>query len=298
MKTVSTSPAAEELEHVRRGRSQTVEIIRRFMKNKAAVVGFLIIVLLIFCALFPAVIAPYAYEKQNIREAFLSPSVEHLFGTDEFGRDIFSRVIYGTRISMSIGLFSVLIAVVLGTILGCLAGYYGNLADNLIMRAVDILLAIPNLMLAMSIVAALGISRTNLILALGIGATGGFARVVRGQVLTTKEQEYIEVARAIGASDARIIFTHLLPNCLAPIIVQISLSIGSSILGAAGMSFIGLGIAPPTPEWGAMLSAARGFMRDYWHVVAFPGLAIMLTVFAFNLFGDGLRDALDPRLKS
>ena len=237
--------------------SQTREIISRFMKNKVAVAGFFIILLLVFCALFPSLIAPYSYETMSTGPSFANPSAEHLFGTDEFGRDIFSRVIYGTRTSLAIGLLSVLIACVLGTILGCISGYYGNLTDNLIMRAVDILLAIPNLMLAISIVAALGRSQTNLILALGIGATGGFARVVRGQILTVKEQEYIEVARAIGASDFRIIFCHILPNCLAPIIVQISISVGSSILGAAGMSFIGLGIAPPNPEWGAMLSAGR-----------------------------------------
>ena len=278
--------------------SQTREIISRFMKNKVAVAGFFIILLLVFCALFPSLIAPYSYETMSTGPSFANPSAEHLFGTDEFGRDIFSRVIYGTRTSLAIGLLSVLIACVLGTILGCISGYYGNLTDNLIMRAVDILLAIPNLMLAISIVAALGRSQTNLILALGIGATGGFARVVRGQILTVKEQEYIEVARAIGASDFRIIFCHILPNCLAPIIVQISISVGSSILGAAGMSFIGLGIAPPNPEWGAMLSAGRSFFRDHWFVETFPCLAIMLAVFAFNLFGDGLRDALDPRLKT
>ena len=278
--------------------SQTREIISRFMKNKVAVAGFFIILLLVFCALFPSLIAPYSYETMSTGPSFANPSAEHLFGTDEFGRDIFSRVIYGTRTSLAIGLLSVLIACVLGTILGCISGYYGNLTDNLIMRAVDILLAIPNLMLAISIVAALGRSQTNLILALGIGATGGFARVVRGQILTVKEQEYIEVARAIGASDFRIIFCHILPNCLAPIIVQISISVGSSILGAAGMSFIGLGIAPPNPEWGAMLSAGRSFFRDHWFVETFPGLAIMLAVIAFNLFGDGLRDALDPRLKT
>lgn len=278
--------------------SQTREIISRFMKNKVAVAGFFIILLLVFCALFPSLIAPYSYETMSTGPSFANPSAEHLFGTDEFGRDIFSRVIYGTRTSLAIGLLSVLIACVLGTILGCISGYYGNLTDNLIMRAVDILLAIPNLMLAISIVAALGRSQTNLILDLGIGATGGFARVVRGQILTVKEQEYIEVARAIGASDFRIIFCHILPNCLAPIIVQISISVGSSILGAAGMSFIGLGIAPPNPEWGAMLSAGRSFFRDHWFVETFPGLAIMLAVFAFNLFGDGLRDALDPRLKT
>ena len=286
------------LRHGRAKNSQTREIISRFMKNKVAVAGFFIILLLVFCALFPSLIAPYSYETMSTGPSFANPSAEHLFGTDEFGRDIFSRVIYGTRTSLAIRLLSVLIACVLGTILGCISGYYGNLTDNLIMRAVDILLAIPNLMLAISIVAALGRSQTNLILALGIGATGGFARVVRGQILTVKEQEYIEVARAIGASDFRIIFCHILPNCLAPIIVQISISVGSSILGAAGMSFIGLGIAPPNPEWGAMLSAGRSFFRDHWFVETFPGLAIMLAVFAFNLFGDGLRDALDPRLKT
>ena len=277
--------------------SQTREIISRFMKNKVAVAGFFIILLLVFCALFPSLIAPYSYETMSTGPSFANPSAEHLFGTDEFGRDIFSRVIYGTRTSLAIGLLSVLIACVLGTILGCISGYYGNLTDNLIMRAVDILLAIPNLMLAISIVAALGRSQTNLILALGIGATGGFARVVRGQILTVKEQEYIEVARAIGASDFRIIFCHILPNCLAPIIVQISISVGSSILGAAGMSFIGLGIAPPNPEWGAMLSGGRNYLRDALHLTLFPGLAIVITILALNLLGDGLRDALDPRLK-
>ena len=278
--------------------SQTREIISRFMKNKVAVAGFFIILLLVFCALFPSLIAPYSYETMSTGPSFANPSAEHLFGTDEFGRDIFSRVIYGTRTSLAIGLLSVLISCVLVAILCCISGFYVYRHDNLLLRAVDILLAIPNLMLAISIVAALGRSQTNLILALGIGATGGFARVVRGQILTVKEQEYIEVARAIGASDFRIIFCHILPNCLAPIIVQISISVGSSILGAAGMSFIGLGIAPPNPEWGAMLSAGRSFFRDHWFVETFPGLAIMLAVFAFNLFGDGLRDALDPRLKT
>ena len=297
MSSQSAVTAETDLTRPRRN-SQTREIIARFMKNKVAVAGFFIIVFLLFCALFPSVLAPYSYETMSTGPSFTPPCAEHLFGTDEFGRDIFSRVIYGTRTSLAIGLLSVLLACVLGTILGCISGYYGSMADNLIMRAVDVLLAIPNLMLAISIVAALGRSQTNLILALGIGATGGFARVVRGQILTVKEQEYIEVARAIGASDFRIIFRHILPNCLAPIIVQISISVGSSILGAAGMSFIGLGIAPPNPEWGAMLSAGRSFFRDHWYVETFPGLAIMLAVFAFNLFGDGLRDALDPRLKT
>lgn len=189
------------------------------------------------------------------------------------------------------------ISCVLGVILGCIAGYYGNKVDNLVMRFIDIMLAIPQMLLAMSIVAALGIGTENLILAIAIGSVPGYARIVRGSILSVKGQEYIEAARSIGASDFRIITRHIVPNCLAPIIVQATMSIASAILSTASMSFIGLGIEPPTPEWGSMLSAGRAYLRDHWFVVTFPGVAIMLTVFAFNLFGDGLRDALDPKLK-
>jgi peptide/nickel transport system permease protein len=279
-------------------RSQIKDIIRRFRKNKAAIVGFFILVCLVFCAFFPQLIAPYGYDDQDLGRRFISPNRQFVFGTDQFGRDIFSRVVYGCRTSLSIGLAAIAIACICGTILGCIAGYYGSVTDNVIMRFIDILLAIPNLMLAMSIVAALGISRFNLTVAIGVGATGGYARIVRASILSLKEQEFVEASRAIGASDSRIILKHLLPNCLAPIIVQVSTGIGAAIMAAAGMSFVGLGIAPPTPEWGAMLSSGRAYMRDYWYVVTFPGIAIMLTVFAFNLFGDGLRDALDPRLKN
>lgn len=279
-------------------RSQIKDIVRRFKKNKAAIVGFIILVCLVFCAFFPQLIAPYGYDDQDLGQRFISPNRQFIFGTDQFGRDIFSRVIYGCRTSLSIGLIAIAIACSFGTVLGCIAGYYGNVTDNLIMRFIDVLLAIPNLMLAMSIVAALGISRFNLTVAIGVGAAGGYARIVRASILSLKEQEFIEASRAIGASDFRIILKHLLPNCLAPIIVQVSMGIGAAIMAAAGMSFVGLGIAPPTPEWGAMLSSGRAYMRDYWYVVTFPGIAIMLTVFAFNLFGDGLRDALDPRLKN
>jgi peptide/nickel transport system permease protein len=192
----------------------------------------------------------------------------------------------------------VTISCLLGIILGCVAGYYGDLVDNILMRIVDIMLAIPNILLALSIVAALGTGFFNLMLAIGIGAVPGYARIVRASILSVKEQEFVEAARATGASDLRIIMQHILPNCMAPIIVQATMSIANAVLSAAALSFIGLGINPPTPEWGAMLSAGRSYIRDYWFVVTFPGLAIMITVFAFNLFGDGLRDALDPRLKS
>lgn len=277
--------------------SQIKEIFKRFKKNRMAVFGLVVIILLILCALFPSVIAPYGYDDQNLSEQFIAPCLAHPFGTDNFGRDILSRVIYGCRISLLIGLISVSISCVLGVILGCIAGYYGNKVDNLVMRFIDIMLAIPQMLLAMSIVAALGIGTENLILAIAIGSVPGYARIVRGSILSVKGQEYIEAARSIGASDFRIITRHIVPNCLAPIIVQATMSIASAILSTASMSFIGLGIEPPTPEWGSMLSAGRAYLRDHWFVVTFPGVAIMLTVFAFNLFGDGLRDALDPKLK-
>ena len=277
--------------------SQIKEIFKRFKKNRMAVFGLVVIILLILCALFPSVIAPYGYDDQNLSEQFIAPCLAHPFGTDNFGRDILSRVIYGCRISLLIGLISVSISCVLGVMLGCIAGYYGNKVDNLVMRFIDIMLAIPQMLLAMSIVAALGIGTENLILAIAIGSVPGYARIVRGSILSVKGQEFIEAARSIGASDFRIITRHIVPNCLAPIIVQATMSIASAILSTASMSFIGLGIEPPTPEWGSMLSAGRAYLRDHWFVVTFPGVAIMLTVFAFNLFGDGLRDALDPKLK-
>ena len=277
--------------------SQIKEIFKRFKRNRMAVFGLVVIILLILCALFPSVIAPYGYDDQNLSEQFIAPCLAHPFGTDNFGRDILSRVIYGCRISLLIGLISVSISCVLGVILGCIAGYYGNKVDNLVMRFIDIMLAIPQMLLAMSIVAALGIGTENLILAIASGSVPGYARIVRGSILSVKGQEYIEAARSIGASDFRIITRHIVPNCLAPIIVQATMSIASAILSTASMSFIGLRIEPPTPEWGSMLSAGRAYLRDHWFVVTFPGVAIMLTVFAFNLFGDGLRDALDPKLK-
>lgn len=278
-------------------KSQWKDIKKRFFRSKSAVFGLVVIVILIICSLFPSFIAPYSYDKQVLSERFIAPCANHLFGTDDFGRDIFSRVVYGARISLTIGVASVSFSCVIGVVLGAISGYYGNVVDNIMMRLIDIMLAIPNILLAMSIVAAMGNGLRNLIIAIGIGAISGYARIVRASVLSEKEKEYVEAARSIGASDFDIIVKHILPNCLAPIIVQATMSVATAILSAASLSFIGLGIEPPTPEWGSMLSAGRAYIRDYWYVVTFPGLAIMLTVFAVNLFGDGLRDALDPRLK-
>lgn len=279
-------------------KSQIKEIAARFLRNKAAVVSLLFVMLLVFCALFPSVAAPYAYEKQSLSEAFLSPSMEHFFGTDNYGRDIFSRVIYGARISLGIGLLAVTLSCIVGIVVGALAGFYGSVTDNLLMRVMDVMLAIPSILLMMAIVTALGNGMVNLTIAIAISSIPGYARIVRASVMTEKEKEYIEAARSVGTSDFKIIMRHILPNCMAPIIVQATMSIATAILSIASLSFVGLGISPPTPEWGSMLNDAQSFMRDHWFVVTFPGLMIMLTVFAFNLLGDGLRDALDPKLKT
>ncbi|MDN5351886.1 MAG: peptide/nickel transport system permease protein [Clostridiales bacterium] len=273
------------------------DAFKRLMRNKAAVLGLVIILILILSAIFANVVAPFSYDEQNLRQRFLAPSPEHWFGTDEYGRDIFSRILYGSRTSLMVGAISVTISSGIGTLLGAISGYYGNRVDNIIMRFIDIMLAIPNILLAISIAATLGPGIVNVMIAVGISSVPGYARLVRASVMSLRDQEFIEAARSIGANDFRIIMKHILPNCMAPIIVQATMSIAIAILSAAALSFLGLGVQPPMPEWGSMLSNGRAYIRDYWWVVTFPGVAIMATVFAFNLFGDGLRDALDPRLK-
>lgn len=279
-------------------KSQLRDIVRRFMRNKAAVGSFIVILIFIFLAIFADQIAPYGEDDQLLSRRFIPPCWEYPFGTDDYGRDILSRCIYGARTSLTVGLVSVTFSCVIGILLGSLAGFYGGATDNIIMRIVDIMLAVPSMLLALSVAAALGTGLINLIIAVGISAIPGYARIVRASILSVKEQEFIEAARSIGASDFRIIMKHILPNCLAPIIVQATMSIATAILSAASLSFIGLGIAAPTAEWGSMLSAGRAYIRTHGHVLLFPGLMIVITVFAFNLLGDGLRDALDPRLKN
>ena len=279
-------------------RSQWLEVWRRLKQNKSAMVGLGIILVLIFSALLADIIAPFGIDDQNLMNALQKPNSTHWFGTDNFGRDIFSRVVHGSRISLQVGFIAVGIAMITGGILGAIAGYYGGKLDNFIMRMMDILLAIPSILLAISIVAALGPGLSNVMIAVGISSIPSYSRIVRASVLTLKDQEFVEAARAVGANDVRIIGRHIIPNSMAPIIVQATLGVAGAILSAAGLSFIGLGIQPPTPEWGAMLSSGRQFIRDYPHMTAFPGLAIMITIFGLNLLGDGLRDALDPRLKN
>ena len=278
-------------------RGMAKDIIKRFMRNKTAVVGLFIIVVLTVCALFPAQISDPDYVTLHLAHAFAAPSSEHLLGTDELGRDMFTRIVWGCRTSLTIGLTAVAAACVIGVGIGCVAGFYSGVVDNVLMRIIDIFMAVPNLLLGISVVAALGSSMSNLIIAIGLGSIPAFARVARSAVITVRNQEYIEAARATGAGDIWLMIKYVLPNSLAPIIVQVSMGLATAILNISGLSFIGLGVPAPTPEWGSMLSTGRSYIRDYYHVITFPGIAIMLTVFAFNLFGDGLRDALDPRLK-
>lgn len=280
-------------------KSQFVEVWKRLCRNKTAVLGLVIVALLTLMAILSPILIDYETQviKTNYSEALQAPSADHWFGTDEMGRDILLRVMYGSTVSLSIGVVTVAVSLTVGLILGAAAGYFGGKTDMIIMRIMDIFLAIPGTLLAICIVASLGNSIPNLVIAQAVSSIPTFSRVVRGAVITARDADYVEAARAIGAKDATIIFHEVLPNSLAPIIVQTTLQVASVILSIAGLSFIGLGIPAPRPEWGAMLSGARAYIRDYSYMCLFPGLAIMTTILSLNLLGDGLRDALDPRLR-
>ena len=277
--------------------SQFADLWRRLKRNRAAVVGGVIVLLFVSVALLAPILSPYNPNEGDLVKRLKPPSREHLLGTDSLGRDLLSRVIFGARISLQIQIVSVVIALVIGTALGMMGGYYGGKFDHVIMRLMDILLAFPGIFLAISIIAVLGTGLLNLMLAAGIYSVPQFARIVRGSVLSLKEKEFIEAARAVGESDFNILFRYLLPNSMAPIIIQTTLRMATVLLTASGLSFLGLGVQPPTAEWGAMLSNARAYLITAPHVATVPGLAIMLVVMGFNLFGDGLRDSLDPRLR-
>jgi len=273
------------------------ETWKSLRKNRMAIVGLVIIGVIMFSCVFANLVAPYGIDDQNYAEIFQTPSAKHLFGTDNLGRDIFSRILYGGRVSVIIGVSAAMLSAFFGALIGSISGYFGGRVDNFLMRCVDVMMAIPTMLLCIAIVSALGNRTENVIIAVAIGSAPSCARVVRASVLSVKDQEYIEAAHSIGASNYRIILSHVLPNCLAPLIVNTTMSVANAILCAASLSFVGLGVQPPSPEWGAMLSAARPFIREHGHTVIFPGLAIMLTIFGLNLLGDGLRDALDPKLK-
>ena len=273
------------------------EAWRRLRRNKTAMAGMIILIVLIVLAVFANVIAPYGPTETDNAAIMQGPSLRHLMGTDNFGRDILSRVISGARISLTIGLFCVIISALIGGTIGAIAAFYGGWVDNLLMRFIDIYQSIPNLLLAIAIAAALGTGMFNLMLAISLGTVPVYARVVRGAILSVKGADYVESARAISASDRRIILKHMLPNALGPIIVQMTFGVAASILTVATLSYIGLGIAPPTPEWGSMVNAGKQYLQTAPYMIIFPGLMIGITVLSLNLFGDGLRDALDPRMK-
>lgn len=290
-KTV-TEKAVEEQLAPRRGET----LWRRLRRSPSAMIGLTIVVIFMGAGLLAPWIAPHDPLRPDFARAREGPSWDSPLGRDELGRDIFSRIIYGARISLWIGFIAVVIGVIFGVPLGAVSGYYGRL-DIFIQRIVDIMLAFPGLLLAIVLISILGVGLSNVMVAIGVASIPTYARLVRGSVLALREMDYVAAARAIGMSDSRIIFRHILPNCLAPIIVQSTLQIATAILFAAGLGYLGLGAKPPMPEWGVMLSTGRDYLRDWPHIATFPGLAIMLSVLGFNLLGDGLRDVLDPRLR-
>ncbi len=280
-----------------RKQSEFSAVVRRLSKNPSAVLGFVVAVFLALIAIFAPLIAPYPYDKQDLLNTRQPPSAQHLFGTDELGRDVFSRVIWGSRFSLTVGVLAVLLGSGIGVFFGSLAGYFGGVVDDIVMRFMDILQSIPDILLAITISVVLGPGFFNTLLALSVGGIPMACRLMRAGILSIRKLEYLEAAVAINASTPRIILRHVLPNAFAPVLVSATMMIGHIILGAAMLSFIGLGVQPPTPEWGSMIAGGRSLIRSCPWMVTFPGIFIMLAVLALNMFGDGLRDALDPKLK-
>jgi peptide/nickel transport system permease protein len=290
--------SVEELKEYKK-RSIAKEVWRNYKKSPSAMIGLIILCFIVIVAITAKIAYDYEVDivQQDVMNRLQKPSAENIFGTDQYGRDIFSRILYGAQYSLSVGIVSVSISCIIGSTLGLIAGYYGGLIENIILRTAEIFVGIPSVLLGIAIMAAFGQSIVVLMLAIGLVYVPMFARTARAAVLPVREQEYIEAAKVSGMSDLNIIFTHVLPNSLSPIIVQVTMGVANGILTASQLSFLGLGVPVPAPEWGAMLSSGREFIRDYSYLTFFPGLAIMLTVLSFNLMGDGLRDALDPKLK-
>jgi len=288
----------ENEKKIKRKTSRTYEVWRQLRKNKVAVASLIVLILIILVAIFAPSLAPYGYDEQFRNIPFNPPTADHLLGTDALGRDILSRLIWGSRSSLEIGLVSVAIAAVLGIFIGSIAGYFGGWVDNLIMRFLDIYQSIPYLLVCVTLAAILGPSLENAIIAIGIGMIPPNARLMRASILSVREMEYIEAAKSINANNVRIILRHIIPNSISPMIVSVTMGMGNAILAGSALSFVGLGAQPPMAEWGAMISEARNFMRAYPMLAVYPGVCVIITVLAFNLLGDGLRDALDPRLKN
>lgn len=277
--------------------NQFLEVMKRLSYNKGAVLGGILFLLVVLIAIFAPVLAPYGYAEIDIKNRLLAPCAAHWFGTDQMGRDILSRVMYGARYSLLIGIGSVIFSAIFGVIVGCLAGYYGGWVDNLIMRLCDIIQSIPGMILNIALACVLGPGVFNVIFAMGFEGIAGTARLMRSSILNVRKMEYLDAAALTNCSNARIIVKHILPNTFAPILVQATMGVGARIIMAASMSYVGIGVQPPTPEWGAMLSDSRDFIMKYPYMCLIPGVCIMVVVLAMNLLGDGLRDALDPKLK-
>jgi len=291
------APGATRATWARQAPSPWTAARRRFLRSRTGLLGTFVLLVVTLMAVFAAQVAPYNPTRQDFRVEREPPSLEHVMGTDEFGRDVLSRVIWGARASLAAGTVAASIALAVGLLLGMVAAFYGSRLDSFIMRVMDVILAFPYLLLAIAVVAILGPGLLNAMIAIGIVYVPHYARVVRGAVLAVRAREYVEAARAIGAPDGRVMVQHVLPNTLAPVIVQTTLNVGTAIIDTAGLSFLGLGTQPPTPDWGNMLSAGRSYVIDSPWIATFPGLAILVTVLAFNLMGDALRDAFDPRLR-
>lgn len=274
-----------------------VRIWRQFKKNRLALVGLCVVVILLAAAIFAPWIAPYDPLRMDFTSLLEPPSRAHVFGTDMYGRDLASRIIYGARISLVVGLLIVVIGAGIGVVAGGIAGYYGGIWDTLIMRLVDVLLAFPSILLALLIAALMGPGLISVVIALGAVSWLNFARVVRAEVLSIKERDYITAARALGVGSWKILTRHVLPNCMGPVIVLATLRMATALIAAASLSFLGMGAQPPQPEWGSMLNEAQEFLREAWWYAFFPGIAIVITVLAINFVGDGLRDALDPKMR-
>lgn len=280
-------------------RSMFAEAMSRFVRNKTGMFGLIVLIIITLLCIFAGVIAPDGYNQQSVPDAFTKPFVnsDYPLGTDNLGRDMLARVLYGGRNSLLIGFIATVFAALFGVILGTVAAFYGGTVDNIIMRILDVFNSIPNLLMAIVVSASLGTGKVNTIIAVAVATVPSFARTVRGPMLSIMGQEYVEAAHSIDAKDIRIMFKHVLPNIMSPLIVQFTMGMAVSILAVSSLSFLGMGIQAPEPEWGGMLSDGRGYLRSYPYLCTIPGLAIALVVFSMNMFGDGLRDALDPRLK-
>lgn len=288
----------ENVKKTAKRRSQWGEFIYRLKKNKGATISVFVLAIIIIIAIFAPYIAPYSYDAQDYSASFAKPSAQHLLGCDRLGRDILSRLIYGSRQSLQLGVMATFIAAAIGMILGAIAGYYGGIVDTLIMRFFDIYQSIPMFLLCVTLASIMGPSLKNAIIAIGVATIPGPARLMRASILTIRTEEYIEAAKMSNLSNTRIIATHIIPNAIAPVLVSITMAVGMNILSGSMLSFIGLGAQPPIPEWGTMVSDARSMMRDHMMLSVYPGICIMIAVLACNLLGDGIRDAFDPRLKN